>query len=381
MNNGKELNDAFQTCRAIGKKEKLAPLKFGADVYRYMPIFGWAFYLSSKCTRKCPQCYTFSNPMSNKEMPDEMFKRLLDFIAETHEKSNIAIHQLTFMGGEPLLRTDRVKQITEVARTKTSGMVSVLVTNGDLLDTVNWHDLEGVTVWGMNITDLPLAEIDRRITIIRKNHQSKSHTLFATLDYENLEENRMEEVVAYGLENNCRFRFTINSFKGTDEAYKKRVLAKLHSIVDVCEKYHAKGYAIPTSYILDKTIPHDWEHVETKHKNFTPYLCGRKVISIKADGDISPCIRHHGISIGNIYEQPEVILEKLKQPEWEFSYANKFIDTECMTCDVRFVCQGGCPLMRLMAYGKIEGKFPLCQIHKEIIPRLMAITRKVKWAD
>lgn len=378
----KNQNDTFKDCKLIHRQPKSKNRKFGVDEFKYMPIFFWNFYLSKKCTRKCPQCYTKSSPISDMEMSDKMFNRLLSFIIELYEKSDVAIHQLTYMGGEPLLRTDRIKAINDIVSEKTEGMVSVVITNGDLLDKVNWNDLGKVAVWGMNINNLPINEISRRIRVIRENNLSRNHTLFATLDYENLEiKNRMEEVIIYGLENDCRFRFTINIYKGNDEEYKKKVLSKLHSIIDVCEKYYIKGYEIPTSYILDRIVPHHWDNIQTHHKNFTPYACGRRVISVKVDGDISPCIRHHDISIGNIYEQPEVILEKLKKPEWEYSYSNKFIDSECMSCDVRFVCQGGCPLTRLLLYGKIEGKFPLCQIHKEIIPRLMAITKKVRWKD
>lgn len=385
MSNGKRLsqqNDTFKDCKLIHRQPKAKNRKFGVDEFKYMPIFFWNFYLSKKCTRRCPQCYTGSSPVSDMEMSDEMFGRLLDFIIELYEKSDIAIHQLTYMGGEPLLRTDRIKAINDIVSEKTAGMVSVVITNGDLLDVVNWNDLGKVAVWGMNITDLPLTEIGRRIGVIRKNNLSRSHTLFATLDYENLEiKDRMEEVVVYGLENDCRFRFTINTYKGNDEEYKKKVLAKLHSIIDVCERYHAKGYEIPTSYILDRIVPHHWDKIEVPYEHFTPYSCGRRVISVKVDGNVSPCLRNHDIAVASIYDDAGEVLRRLKVPEFEYSYANKFIDKECMSCDVRYVCQGGCPLTRLLAYGKIDGKFPLCQIHKEIIPRLMAITKETRWKD
>lgn len=377
------IKDTFKDCREItSNQNKPSKRHLGVGEFKYMPIFFWNFYLSSKCTRRCPQCYTHSSQFSNLEMSDEKFERLLDFIVDVYNKSNIAIHQLTFMGGEPLLRTDRIKRINDVVSEKTPGMVSVAITNGDLVDSVNWDDLAKVAVWGMNISDISLDEINRRINVIRENNLSGSHTLFATLDNENLhEDGRMEDVTAYGLENNCRFRYTINVFKGNDEEYKSKVLKKLHSIIDVCEKYHAKGYEIPTSFILDRTVPHNWEDIETPYEYFTPYACGRRVISIKVDGNISPCIRNHDLSIANIYDDAEDVLKKLKNPDWEYSFNNKNIDKECMTCDVRYVCQGGCPLTRFNTYGKITGKFPLCQIHKEIIPRLMPITKQIRWKD
>lgn len=393
-NNGKvtksKIIKEFKDCRDIfndnkeitSNKSEVTKKYYGAREYKYFPIFFWNFYLSYKCTRQCPQCYTHSSPFSELEMSDEKFERLLNFIIDVYDKSNIAIHQLTFLGGDPLLCTDRIKRINDVVSEKTKGMVSVFITNGDLIDSVNWDDLTKVSVWGLNISDLSLNEINRRINIIREHHRSGSYTLFGTLDNENLhEDGRMENITAYGLENNCRFRYCINVFKGNDEEYKSKVLKKLHSIVDVCEKYHAKGYNVPTSYILDRTIPNDWENIESKHKYFTPYACGRNVISVKADGNISPCIRNHDLSVASIYDSAEDALKKIKVPEFEYAYANKFIDKECMICDVRFVCQGGCPVTRYNAYGKVEGKFPLCRMYKEIIPRLMAITKPVRWKD
>jgi uncharacterized protein len=51
-------------------------------------------------------------------------------------------------------------------------------------------------------------------------------------------------------------------------------------------------------------------------------------------------------------------LEKLGMPE------------ECRVCESRTTCQGGCPNDKLVLRGSSSGKSVMCEVHKEIIPRL-----------
>lgn len=365
------------SCKDMSEKGQSQHRKVGVEKWKYMPIFAIALYLSNKCTRQCSYCYSGSGEKMSNEMTDSNFDRLLEFIQELYWAGDKAVFQLTHLGGEPLLRTDRVRRLQEAAK-KTNGMIGVLFTNGDLLNTIEWEDVQDITVWALNITDLPLNEIERRMTLIRKNSRAFNQTLAATLDGVNLEGTRMEDVVRFGLENKYRFRFTQNIWKTNDEDYKKRLLAKTHSIVDVCEEYHAKGYAIPTSYILDRVLPYHWWKLDTPYENFTPYPCGRGICSVNYDGSISPCLRNQNIKIADIFSS-ENIIQKLKVPEWEYSFANKFIDKECLACEVRYVCQGGCPNDKVMSCGSVSGKAPFCQISKEIIPRLLPLVDGKRW--
>ena len=43
---------------------------------------------------------------------------------------------------------------------------------------------------------------------------------------------------------------------------------------------------------------------------------------------------------------------------------------ECRACEVRTSCQGGCPNDKLVLTGSTAGKSVMCEIHKEIIPRM-----------
>ena len=50
--------------------------------------------------------------------------------------------------------------------TSTDGMQGFVFTNGDLVDTVNWDDLEDIQWISMNITDNTIDEVARRMQII-----------------------------------------------------------------------------------------------------------------------------------------------------------------------------------------------------------------------
>jgi sulfatase maturation enzyme AslB (radical SAM superfamily) len=46
------------------------------------------------------------------------------------------------------------------------------------------------------------------------------------------------------------------------------------------------------------------------------------------------------------------------------------VPDECRSCESRAACQGGCPNDKLLLTGTRSGKSVVCEIHKEIIPRL-----------
>jgi len=57
-------------------------------------------------------------------MDETTFARLLEWIPEVWRHNAIQVNVINFLGGEPLLRTDRIKKIMDVVRRETEGMQS-----------------------------------------------------------------------------------------------------------------------------------------------------------------------------------------------------------------------------------------------------------------
>ncbi|MHC4945579.1 MAG: SPASM domain-containing protein, partial [Planctomycetota bacterium] len=162
-------------------------------------------------------------------------------------------------------------------------------------------------------------------------------------------------------ENGYRLRFYRNLYRGLDEDYKNRLLKRYHEICDLLENYVGRGYDIHTTFMIDTLIPL-WDHEST------PYHCGQRVATVFPDGSIGPCIRNHSLKTGTIFDADP--LSKIQCSSYHYDFKKTDLPDECRECESKTACQGGCPNDKLVLTGTTSGKSVMCEIHKEIIPRL-----------
>jgi uncharacterized protein len=150
-------------------------------------------------------------------------------------------------------------------------------------------------------------------------------------------------------------------YKGMNSEYKKRLLNKYHQICDLLEVYIKRGYDVHTTFLFDTLIP-SWE-IES-----SPYPCGKRIATVFPDGAIGPCLRDHSFKTGSIFDPNP--LSRLNCNTFHYNVEKADLPDECRQCESRTVCQGGCPHDKLLLTGTRSGKSVVCDIHKEIIPRL-----------
>jgi radical SAM protein with 4Fe4S-binding SPASM domain len=334
-----------------------------------LPFFWFLLFLSYKCTRKCSYCYTLNQAgIDNEmEMDENTFSRLLEWIPEVWKVNNVKVNAVGFLGGEPLLRTDRIRQVMDSVYENTDGMQGFVYTNGDVIDSVNWDDLEDIQWISTNITEISIEELSRRMKIIGERSNVIGQTIVATLDDYNLE--RALEITRFGIVNGYRLRFYRNLYRGLDADYKKRLLKKYHEICDLLENCIVKGYDVHTTFMLDTLIPL-W-NLES-----SPYHCGRRIATVFPDGTIGPCIRNHSMKTGTIFDPDP--LSKIQCDSFHYDLKKPDLPDECRECESRTACQGGCPNDKLVLTGTTSGKSVVCDIHKEIIPRLRYLEKLKK---
>jgi radical SAM protein with 4Fe4S-binding SPASM domain len=333
----------------------------GEGGWAKLAFFWFILFLSYKCTRRCDYCYTFNQvgDDSKMEMDENIFSRLLEWIPEVWKVNNVKVNAISFLGGEPLLRTDRIKKVMDSVYKNTDGMQGDVYTNGDLVDSVNWDDLEDIQWIATNITDISLEELSRRMKIISERSNVKGQTITATLDDYNLA--RALDITRFGIENGYRLRYYRNLYRGLDSEYKKRLLKKYHEICDLLEDYIVKGYDVRTTFLFDTLIP-SWD-LES-----SPYLCGRTIATVYPDGTIGPCLRNQSFKTGTIFDANP--LAKIQCDTFHYDVSRPDLPDECRECESKTACQGGCPFDKLLLTGTTSGKSVVCDIHKEIIPRL-----------
>ncbi len=334
----------------------------GPPGWEKFPLFWFLLFLSYKCTRRCKFCYSFNQMSDDKpsEMDENTFSRLLDWIPEVWQANNVKVNSIGFLGGEPLLRTDRIKKVMDSVYKNTRGMQGYLYTNADLIDSVNWDDLEDIQWISVNITDIGLDELARRMNIVRTRSNVINQTVVATLDDFNLE--RILDVSRFGIENGYRLRYYRDLYRGRDQEYHRRLKAQYHRLCDLLEQFIQRGHEVHTTFLLDTLVP-SWGY------EFSPYPCGRRIAKVNPDGTIGACIRNQKFTTGTIFDPNP--LEKIDCGTFHYEFKSE----ECKACAVKNVCQGGCPNDRLLLTGSVSGKSLMCDIHKEIIPRLRELDR------
>jgi radical SAM protein with 4Fe4S-binding SPASM domain len=333
----------------------------GKNGWEKLPLFWFLLFLSYRCTRRCRYCYTFNQVGTDNrmEMDATTFARLLEWIPEVWKTNNVRVNVINFLGGEPLLRTDRIKQVMDVVTANTDGMQGLVNTNGDLVDSVNWDHLEAIQWIAVNITDISIPELARRMQVIRRRSNVINQTIAVALDDKNLD--RIIDIARFGIENGYRLRFNKNIYQGLDTDYRKGLLKKYHALCDLLEMYIDRGYGVHTTFLLDTLIPL-WD------QEASPYPCGKRIATIFPDGSIGPCIRDHAFKTGTIFDSNPV--RKIQCDTFHYDVNAPDIPDECRVCESRTTCQGGCPHDKRLMTGVRSGKSIACDIHKEIIPRL-----------
>jgi radical SAM protein with 4Fe4S-binding SPASM domain len=230
------------------------------------------------------------------------------------------------------------------------------------VDSVNWDDLEDIQWITVNVTDISIDELSRRMKIIDKRSNAINQTIAATLDDYNLE--RIIDVSRFGLENGYRLRYSRDLYRGIDAEYKRRLLKKYHELCDLFESLKQKGYKVHTTFLFDTLIP-SWD------LDISPFNCGKRVAAVFPDGSIGPCLRDHSFKTGTIFDPDPMKIITCEKFHYELTRPGT--PDECKSCESGAVCQGGCPHDKLLLTGTAVGKSLVCDIHREIIPRLKHI--------
>jgi len=196
------------------------------------------------------------------------------------------------------------------------------------------------------------------MTVIGVRSNVINQTIVATLDDYNLD--RILDVSRFGIENGYRLRYNKDLFRGGDAVYRQKLLKKYHQLCDLFENYIVNGYDVHTTFMLDSLIP-SWD-LET-----SPHPCGKRIATVYPDGTMGPCIRSHLCRTGTIFDENP--LDKFQNEAYQYGIGENLPD-ECMDCECRTACQGGCPHDKIVLSGSHFGKSVMCDVHKEIIPRL-----------
>ncbi|MTW86677.1 radical SAM protein [Virgibacillus dakarensis] len=314
-------------------KYKYTLMKRNADV-NIKTVY---FHITQRCNLKCSYCYN----MENLNKPDKLTTN--DIKSIINQLKSLSVQTIIFTGGEVLLRRDIVELCEHV---KLNNMKCQVLSNGVLL-----HKRKEL-----------LKFVDKFIISLDTMHEENN--LRTGLNIPRLLDNLRNIPDQY------KSKFIVRSVVSkTGESDWKEVANYVENHVGM---KHLVTPFIPNSHEDIKYMA-DLDSLPTNDDdcNLSGNVCGAsyQIVGIDSNGDIYPCqcLIKDKLLIANIMENEW--LSKLKSSSVTTGFQNRTVlDIEgCATCEVKYLCGGGCRAISENVYGNLESRVEfLCEFQKKI---------------
>ena len=329
------------------------------------PLITLWINVTNTCNLRCVHCHLSSGvPFENEMALQEIFK-VID------EARELGTRELVISGGEPLMRSD----ITPIIQYASQRIGTVtMVTNGTLITDELAEKLGNLQVTVQVSLDGARKETHESI----RGKGTYEKTLGG-----------VRALVAAGVY--TRIAMTIMK-RNIDEIYEIAELAKrvgvtmLHFPV-LQSKGRAKGIQskeqlededyitiirrmreIPKRMNVDVTTEEAFRAKIEKMSKIDLCGAGSSIMSIAADGNVYPCPGTHEeeFCAGNIREQSLRVIWKENKTLKKLRSLSVLDIEECRTCELKFICGGGCLVDKYHAYGRLDTPSARCSGEKAL---------------
>ena len=333
--------------------------------------------ITNRCNLRCPHCASSSGVSRPDEMSGDEMVRVI------HDLKGLGCRVLTLLGGELILRPDWFEIAQAV---KAAGIELQLVTNGILVDDdirAKFRALDpetiGVSVDGatpagyrairgvdgfdrcLRLMDALLADGFREVHAITTFNAKNLH------DFDGFVERFLDSPLVWQIQMAHRggerfpedwlmtreqFKWLVNKVAETRQKYGRRI--RLMTMDDF-------GYFPLTEKL--KAVCHPWNGCQG----------GRRLIGIRANGDVLPCLSLGDAFIGgNLRTRPLVELWRDPATFPGFRDDDTPLTGRCRNCPHGRACRAGCSAMAVSQTGTLtETAFCIRQLEQEEILKVM----------
>jgi len=321
--------------------------------------------VTNRCNLQCIHCHSSSGlPLENELTTEEIFQVI-------SEAAALGVKKMIISGGEPLLRQD-ILEILEYTSEHIETVI--LLTNGTVITKAIAEKLRELDVSVQVSLDGALQKTqdfirgkgswEKTLRGLKNLTAAGAIVIISmTLMKKNMDEitemaDLARQLGVYVL------HFPILQLKGRAKENEPVVSFENEELVASFKKILEISKTGDISITMEKNFR---EKIEKMQKiDFCEAGC--IVASISADGKVYPCAALHEdeFCAGNIREQ------QLKDIWEESEVLNRFksfsvLDIpECRTCDIKFICGGGCHARKYFAYGQLHVPTPTCMMQKKI---------------
>lgn len=337
-------------------------------------------HVTNACNLRCHYCYL---QKTSEHMANETARRAIDAIFRSARKRHFSIVLLKYAGGEASLHMANVLAIhdyaTYLAQQLKIELRAYIISNGVALSqkaidnlkarrigvTISldgigtYHDSQRPFTYGQGSFKYVDRTISRllakgfpphiAVTVSKRNVDGLSKLIEYILQRE------LSFSISYYRENDCATH--------TDELRfdENQMIAGMHAAFAVIEQYLPKRSLLDT--LLDKAS------LRTTHQ----HTCGagRNYLVVDQNGLIARCHADIKRTVTSAEaEDPLAVIQHERD-----GFQNLAVDDKegCKSCEWRYWCTGGCPLMTYRATGRNDVKSPNCNIYKALFPAALRL--------
>ncbi len=363
-------------------------LGFLQGTRRSSPIHEWNepetltawLHVTNACNLRCHYCYL---DKTSEHMADDTAYRSIDAIFRSARMHDFQGVKLKYAGGEASLHLSNIVKIHDYAveEAKKYGIAfnAHIHSNGVVLSQQSIEQLKsrhiGVTisldgVGTYHDSQRPFINgqgsfkyVDRTITRLLASNVTPHITV--TVSQRNLDglldlmryilERDMSFTLSYYRDNECTTNITDLQFS------EAQMIAKMQDVYTLIEQN------LPRRQLLNSLI--DKANLASAHR----YTCGvgRNYLVIDQDGGVAKCqadIKRRVTTINA--RDPLQMIRDDRNGVQGLSVEDK---EGCRTCEWRYWCGGGCPLLTHRITGRYDIKSPNCHIYKALFPEALRL--------
>jgi uncharacterized protein len=341
------------------------------------------------CNFKCPYC--FEKEENNISMNDKVQDSIVKFIEKATANNKSTMLNISWMGGEPLLRFDIIKKLTKKIQKLNVIINASIVTNGFLLSKQKAKLLLSMGINHIQITLDGLGE---------ENNKTRIHKQEGIDTFKEIIKNIDEFYKVDGICDKISINIRVNLNKN-EENY---TLKFLRTYVFLRKRYQYRNFYISPGFIEDiksngATLNCEFDRASIKDffcdmvkfgvKEFSLYpkdrICECSVRSpqdyvIGPKGELYSCWENIGLKENTIGFLDENGTPKLTNELLRYRYlvsADYINSEECLSCFLLPVCDGGCPEKRIRNC-KNNACFDVCAVQKDNIQEILDLHYEIR---
>jgi radical SAM protein with 4Fe4S-binding SPASM domain len=340
--------------------------------------------VTDRCQLHCPFCFA----RGTNRVPPEQEMTVGDFARLMEEPLVKKAERITISGGEPTIRKD-ILSIMRTVRDKYSGEIS-FISNGQVQDKGLWEQLAELATSIQISMDGPNEKVHdalrgkgsfaKAVATVRTLAATKLSNLHIAFTPTDKNVSHLPEMVSFAYEHGASL-LHCNTFCRSTAAREHDITLDYEKFRETIRRAYRnlarlRGWVAgkelqdrPRGFHLNMSADQLHKLVESRKR----LSCGAGYgnMRIGANGGVYPCsdLRDEEWCVGNVREEPVAVLYE-RLTAWNRELTVDKLEN-CRSCDVRFICGGGCRASAFYETGDIQGKDPRCGFLQDTINETM----------